>query len=330
MNRLISVIIPIYNTKAYLVDAIDSLLVQKNFIKEIILINDGSTDGTKELIDKEYKDNPLFIIVHSENNGQGVARNIGIEKASGEYIYFFDSDDILLPGLFENFIETYNSYPDIELFCFSGESFLDNNYPLEEVDNPNILSKKAYKRKIEKFCKNGEEAFIILSNEKSFFPGPPLYIFKKSVLIEKNIMFIPTRYEDEEFTPKLFLSAGPTYISNKVFFRRRIRRGSTMQKQRNFDDIWGYIKTIETLIKLLISKKIKPQTKKLLNKRIENFVKTIIIIKTAYKISLTKEQKSIIKKFLEPIFKKNKELLIFSYKFPIEYRLRKYKSKILR
>ncbi len=328
MDTSITVILPVYNTKPYLKEAIDSIVEQKSFIKEIIIIDDGSTDGSGEFLDRFYGNIEYINIIHTENKGQGAARNLGIEKSKGNFIYCFDSDDILLPELFESFLKIYNDNPNIELFCFSGESFLDDNYPIEEVGNPNVLSEKAYKRKIEKNCKTGEEAFILLSKEKSFFPGPPLYIFKKSVLIENNISFSPIRYEDEEFTPKLFLHAGNTFITNKVYFKRRVRQGSTMQKQRSFDDIWGYLKTIETLTNLANLTNIKLEAKELLNKRIENFVRSIIIVKTVSKISLTKEQKKIYKSSLKPFLKKNKELMVFHYKYPVEYNLRKLKSKL--
>ncbi len=147
-----------------------------------------------------------------------------------------------------------NNYPKLELFCFSGESFLDKNYLIEEVTNPNLLSSEAYKRNIQLLFETGEEAFNLLTDRNSFFPGPPLYIFKRSILKNNEIKFSQIRFEDEEFTPKLFIYAGLTYSTKKIFFKRRVRPGSTMQINRNFKDIFGYFSVIESLASIQIKK----------------------------------------------------------------------------
>ena len=91
----VSVIIPIYNTENYLREALDSICNQTLQELEIILINDGSTDNSQAIIE-EYaqKDIRIHYSIQS-NQGQGVARNNGLQLATGKYIYFMDSDDIL-------------------------------------------------------------------------------------------------------------------------------------------------------------------------------------------------------------------------------------------
>ena len=98
----ISVIIPIYNAEKTLKRALDSVAAQTFGDWEALLINDGSTDGS-ERICREYCDtDPRFKLFSQENQGVSVARNLGLEKASGEYITFLDSDDALLPNYFGN------------------------------------------------------------------------------------------------------------------------------------------------------------------------------------------------------------------------------------
>ena len=93
-NIEISVIIPVYNSEKYIVKCLDSLEVQSMKDIEVILINDGSTDQTKELIEEYQRTHNLKIRLYSrENAGQAAARNFGVLQAQGNYIAFLDSDD---------------------------------------------------------------------------------------------------------------------------------------------------------------------------------------------------------------------------------------------
>ena len=94
----ISVIVPIYNTKPYLEECIESILAQKiNVPIEVLLIDDGSTDGCAEICDKYAARDERVRVIHQENQGLSAARNAGIDNAKGRYYSFVDSDDIVLP-----------------------------------------------------------------------------------------------------------------------------------------------------------------------------------------------------------------------------------------
>ncbi len=328
MNPGISVIIPIYNTKLYLQEAVNSILQQSEFLTEIIIIDDGSTDGSWELLENIYGKNEFVKIHHTENKGQGHARNLGTDFAKGDYIYYFDSDDISAPNLFKRFHDLLSQIPDLELFCFSGESFLDPNSSAENIPGKHELSKRAWKRTIEQYYSSGEEAFNSLKDNNSFLPGPPLYIFKKSILVKNGIKFSHIRYEDEEFTHKLFIYAGQTYVTKDVLFYRRVREGSTMQLGRTFKDILGYIKTIENLEELMNITYLKPKTKEHLKDKIVHLVRSIIITKASSNMRLAKEEKRIYKNSLMPYIRNNRNLLLFYYTYQYEYKLRMLKERM--
>ena len=328
MKPEISVIIPVYNVKPYLKEAVDSIIQQKEFLHEIIIIDDGSTDGSGDLLDKLYGSSEFIKIIHKENEGQGIARNFGTDISTGNFIYYFDSDDIAIQGLFKKFHELVLSLPDLELFCFSGDSFLDKNYSIDDVTKPKLLSEKAYKRNIKANCSSGEEAYKLLSNNKGFYPGPPLYISKKSILGKNGIKFKANRYEDEEFTIRVFLNAGLTFICNDVYFKRRLRKGSTMQLNRSFKDILGYIQTIESLTGIKEYSDLQDVTKELLSKKISILLRNIITIKASSNLKLSREERKIYKKSLRPFIWGDKDLFIFYYKYPLEYKLRKLKKQI--
>lgn len=99
---LISVIVPVYNCETYLEDSIESLINQTIFDKiEFIFVDDGSIDNSYKILKKYDILYENFVIYHQNNKGVSAARNYGIKKANGEYISFFDSDDIAQPELYE-------------------------------------------------------------------------------------------------------------------------------------------------------------------------------------------------------------------------------------
>lgn len=100
----ISVIVPIYNVYNQLVDCLDSIRGQSLENFECILIDDGSTDGSSELLDEYVKIDHRFQIIHQENSGVGAARNKGLLNAQGTFITFIDSDDQVMPKYLENML----------------------------------------------------------------------------------------------------------------------------------------------------------------------------------------------------------------------------------
>ena len=98
---LISVIIPVYNIKEYLERCVDSVLAQTWKNLEVLLVDDGSEDGTEILVDKLQKRDGRIRIFHKENGGSSSARNLGIRKAKGVYLGFVDSDDYIEPFMYE-------------------------------------------------------------------------------------------------------------------------------------------------------------------------------------------------------------------------------------
>lgn len=88
-----SVVIPVYNVLSYLPKCVESVLTDSGHDTEIILVNDGSTDGSGELCDKYAENNKCVMVIHQKNQGAVAARNAGIQNAKGDYIAFLDSDD---------------------------------------------------------------------------------------------------------------------------------------------------------------------------------------------------------------------------------------------
>jgi len=115
-NPLLSVIIPVYNVESYLTRCVDSILRQTYGNLEVILVNDGSRDGSGAICDEFAARDHRVRVIHKENGGLSSARNAGLEAAHGEYITFVDSDDWIVEDAYEHLLSLLEEY-DVKLVC---------------------------------------------------------------------------------------------------------------------------------------------------------------------------------------------------------------------
>lgn len=220
-NKKISVIIPVYNVEAYLEACLDSVIGQTYKNIEIIAINDGSTDRSQDILESYNKKYSNIIIINQENQGQSIARNMGIEKAKGDYIYFLDSDDYLKAETFQYLIGVFEEN-EVDLISFSAEVFLDK---IKLQVNKDRYKLHSYFEQNQIYLKN---EFLTIATRK-FTPSPVLYIMKRSLIQDNNIRFKPgVIHEDELFTTEIFLNTNKMLYIAKSFYKRRYREGSTM------------------------------------------------------------------------------------------------------
>lgn len=114
-DALISIVVPVYNTKAYLSRCVDSILSGTYRNIELILVDDGSTDGSGDLCDAYAKQDARVRVLHTENCGVSVARNCGIDAAKGDYIGFADSDDWAEPDWIERLLAPFETDPGLSV-----------------------------------------------------------------------------------------------------------------------------------------------------------------------------------------------------------------------
>lgn len=110
MTPKASIVIPAYNADSFLRETLDSCLAQTEDDIEIIVVNDGSTDGTQELLDHYAKKDKRLIPVHTENHGRSEARNIGNQRAQGDYVLVLDADDIAVRDRVKRTIEAFKKH----------------------------------------------------------------------------------------------------------------------------------------------------------------------------------------------------------------------------
>ena len=111
----LSIIIPVYNTEKYIKQCIESVTAIKDIETEIIVVNDGSTDSSKDILEEYTEKNDRIKVITQKNQGASAARNTGIKASTGDYIYFLDSDDWIDTVSFEKIIkELENDYKNGE------------------------------------------------------------------------------------------------------------------------------------------------------------------------------------------------------------------------
>ena len=126
---MISVIVPVYNVETYLEECLESIQNQTYTDLEVILVNDGSTDGSKAICERYCKENRHFHLLNQENQGLSAARNKGVEISTGEYIVFVDSDDIIKTNYLEKLMQYMTEDVDIVecIFTVKKMEFLEEN-----------------------------------------------------------------------------------------------------------------------------------------------------------------------------------------------------------
>lgn len=219
----VSVIIPVFNTGFFLKEAVDSILNQTLKEIEIIAINDGSSDNSLAILNElALIDERITVVSYEKNVGVSVCRNTGLEKARGEFIYFFDSDDILESDCLEVCYKKMIA-GKYDFIIFDGVSFYEDG--LKPTFNGNykrtdLLTKSAY---------TGVELAHELTSRKAYSCSVCLCFINKEFLDNTGLKFYPgVLYEDVLFTILLHLSAKHVSFVNRSFFHRRVRSNSTM------------------------------------------------------------------------------------------------------
>lgn len=243
-NPKVSVIIPVYNTEKYLEATLQSICNQSLSDIEIIVIDDGSTDGSAEIIERMAERDSRICRFSQSNQGLSASRNRGMDNASGDYLYFMDSDDLLDVDALERCYEKCTSQ-NLQIAIFDAEIFYDDDEAKQWGFNYN----REGKIDENKVCEGVEMLEILL--EKNIFRASACLFFVKRELLENiSLRFAPgIIHEDELFTPLLYLAAGRVGYIPRKFFHRRIRANSITTNnfsQRNSD---GYFFVAEQLEK---------------------------------------------------------------------------------
>lgn len=213
VDELISVIIPVYNVEEYLEDCINSICNQTYKKIEIIIVDDGSTDNSGVICDKLQKMDGRIHVFHTDNGGQGRARNIALDVAKGEYLIFVDSDDIIASNMIE------------ELLCLikaENADIVACDYAKFEK-KPVIISQP--KKEIKKFDRR--EAILDICKDTILKSYVWNKIFKKELFAYKRFSCNKV-FEDAELLIEIVGDTEKVVYTNQRYYYYRTRMGSTV------------------------------------------------------------------------------------------------------
>ena len=232
-----SIIIPVYNVKSYLEQCINSVLQQTFEDFEILLVDDGSTDGSSYLCDSFSQNDKRIRVIHKENGGLSSARNTGLKAAKGEYVLFLDSDDYwTYSGLLSDAFRIINqTNADLIIFDYSSD--------LKKIDNK--LSNNELEYSFSKM--NKEEAFKMLICLNKIRSSACDKIYKSSIIKQDNFLFEEGVFsEDIDWTARVLIATKKINVIDRYAYYYRPNQNSiTHNKQRkNIVDLAERIKKI--------------------------------------------------------------------------------------
>lgn len=241
----LSIIMPVYNVEKYLEKSIRSCLAIEKIDYELIIIDDGSTDGSFKIVEK-YLDDKRIKVFQKGNGGQSSARNMGLNYSSGKYIFFIDSDDTIDTKKFEKFFKkTKESNVDIA----TGNCYLT-------FEDNRVKQKRERKENKEKIM-SGRDFFTKKIKLNSLDTEVWINLYKKSLLNNNNLRFKEgIIYEDALFITKAFYYAKKTSFFDISFYNYLQRDGSTINSHINEKHKMSFYIVLEELINFFEEKKI--------------------------------------------------------------------------
>ena len=251
-NILISLVIPVYNVEKYVQKCLESVCSQITEQVEVIVIDDGSTDNSRDICIKYIENmNKNVRIITQENSGLSATRNRGIEESRGKYIMFLDSDDEISSETITTLIENVNEFPEVDIFYYDA-AVLD-----EMADGK---KRKSYNRKR---IIQGKKQYSSIEYFGEYYVGELiasacLCLIRKEVLIKNNIRFDKGKlYEDNVFSFRTLLKSQKVCYLPYDLYLRRYREDSITTKKiahKNIEDmcyiIWRYLDYKEDILEI--------------------------------------------------------------------------------
>lgn len=239
----VSVIIPVYNTEAYVGEAVESVCRQTLQALEIIVVDDGSTDGSLAVVNALAKQDPRIKVHVQKNAGQSVARNNALKFATGHYLYFMDSDDVIEPDTLAVCVERCEA--ESLDFVFFDADILNKEAQLAASLKYNRAGCVA-----EGEVRTGNEMLAAQLQTRSYTPSPCLYLIRMAFLQQCKLGFYPgIIHEDQLFSALLYLRAGRVMYVQQAFFKRRLREASTMTQRFSWRNMNGYLTVANELLR---------------------------------------------------------------------------------
>lgn len=219
----VSVIIPVYNTEKYLRKCIDSVLNQTMLDYEIIIVNDGSTDNSVKIVQEYIKKNNNIHLINQKNKGQAAARNAGIKEASGEYLYFLDSDDMIKSNLLKICTEEMDKNK-LDIICFGHTYLYEKNFTSNSLCSDEYVNTWIAENEI----LDGKKFLEREISTKRISPSTCRQMYRRKFVLDNQLFYIEGHfYEDIELFVRGFMKAKRVKNLQRPLYIWRKREEST-------------------------------------------------------------------------------------------------------
>ena len=206
-----SIVVPVYNVEAYLADCLKSLKTQDFADFEVICVNDGSTDHSREILSEWESKLPQMKVIDRANGGLSAARNTGLAAATGDYVVFVDSDDWVESSILSRLAEETRDEDMLCYACRKSDSGTTDTLLPERTDGWSYYNRHALEHR--------EVAFVCVWQR----------CYRREFLIDNSLYFREgILHEDNEFTPRACLYAKSIKVIPDVLYNYRVRPGSIM------------------------------------------------------------------------------------------------------
>ncbi len=229
IQPLVSIVIPVYNVELWLAECLDSAIRQTLQDIEIICVNDGSTDKSGTILQTYATRDTRIKIINQENAGLSAARNTGMDTASGKYIYFLDSDDMIVPDAIKKLYELAEKN-SLDQIIFTASVFKDKDAKISEAAiNEEIEYNSLAGLPAPEITGSGSETLKILLDSNCYFAPVPYRFFRREILLKYKLHFpVGIIHEDEYFAPISLFVSPKVLVFNEKLYQRRLRDNSIM------------------------------------------------------------------------------------------------------
>lgn len=227
-----SFIVPAYNIEAYISQCVNSILSVDYNDYEVIIVNDGSTDNTLDVI-KRYSHITSVRFIDKPNGGLSAARNDAILLAQGDYLVFVDGDDIIKT---KTFLKTIDSLPPSDVYCF----------PYFEYDGKTFVK---IKRRTVQRTRKQKKLIRSMVKTNNYFAATWTKIVKREFLITNNLFFNAGLSEDLDWSYRILLFTNKILFVDEPYYAYRINRTSSITNKVKTRFIEGWCEIIERCLR---------------------------------------------------------------------------------
>lgn len=239
---VVSIIVPVFNTGQYLSQCIESILSQSYCSFELLLIDDGSTDESGAICDEYAKKDSRIRVFHKENGGVSSARNLGLDHASGEWIYFVDSDDQVLPGGLQTMVDCISN--DVDIVLAGYKRYDETGHVVYEIDERVVCLMDKQESLSTLYARHGKYY--------DYLTYGCIRLLRNKIIQKHNLRFdieISNKEDTLFLTQYICQSNGRTRFTTTPVYRYNLRNDSAMGAwKKGFD--YKYIDSLYALIKM--------------------------------------------------------------------------------